>query len=106
MEINGYLLSFYVPDEHAEQVKQAVFAAGAGKFQQYDQCCWQTQGTGQFRPLAGSQPFIGQQQQLNRISEWKIEMICVAENLRSVIAALQDAHPYEEPAYQVIPFTR
>ena len=51
---------FYVPTANAETVKNAVFEAGGGRIGNYDRCCWQTTGTGQFRPLAGSQPFLGE----------------------------------------------
>ena len=56
-----YTLCFYVPESALEQVKAAVFAAGAGRIGNYDQCCWQVAGQGQFRPLAGSNPAIGRQ---------------------------------------------
>ena len=54
-----YKLVFYVPVDHLEPVKQAVFATGAGKIGEYDSCCWQVLGVGQFRPLAGSTPYLG-----------------------------------------------
>lgn len=53
----SYKLCFYVPVTHIEQVKQAMFAAGAGTIGNYDCCAWQVLGVGQFRPLAGSQAF-------------------------------------------------
>lgn len=97
-----YKLAFFVPEEHAEPVKAAVFAAGAGKIGDYDSCCWQTAGQGQFRPLEGSQPFLGQQGEVERVRELKVEMVCDAEKMRVAIQALLDAHPYEEPAYDII----
>jgi len=95
-----YKLEFYVPADHAEKVKAAVFAAGAGRIGNYDCCCWQTAGNGQFRPLSGSQPFIGQQGLIETVSELKIELVCAPEHLDAVLAALRLAHPYETPAYQ------
>jgi hypothetical protein len=97
-----FKLCFYVPESHAEAVKQAVFEAGAGKLGEYDSCCWQTLGQGQFRPLQGSQPFLGQQGQLETVAEYKVEMLCEDELIQSVIKALLLAHPYEEPAYDVV----
>lgn len=97
-----YSLSFYVPVEYAEQVKEALFAAGAGRQGDYDKCSWQTLGQGQFRPLAGSSPFIGVQGALEYVDEYKVEMICAEENIVAAVAALKAAHPYEEPAYSVI----
>ena len=60
-EMNVYKLCFYVPESHLESVKQAVFEAGAGAIGDYRDCCWQVKGQGQFRPMAGSQPFLGEQ---------------------------------------------
>ncbi|HNC00548.1 MAG TPA: hypothetical protein PLS71_20045 [Leptospiraceae bacterium] len=54
-----YQLVFYIPESHLEQVKEALFAKGAGSYKDYDHCSWQTPGIGQFRPLKGSNPFLG-----------------------------------------------
>jgi len=54
-----YKLVFFVPENHKEAVKQAVFDQGAGRYEGYDCCSWETLGSGQFKPLSGSQPFIG-----------------------------------------------
>jgi hypothetical protein len=99
-----YKLSFFVPESHADEVKQAVFLTGAGRIGDYDQCCWQTLGTGQFRPLSGSQPFIGMQGEVTRVAELKVELVCADEHIRAAVDALKAAHPYEEPAYEVIRF--
>lgn len=96
-----YKLSFFVPDTALEQVKQAVFATGAGRIGQYDHCCWQVLGQGQFRPLAGSNPHIGTQGQVERVDEWKVELVCSDELIQQAVAAMKQAHPYEEPAYDV-----
>jgi hypothetical protein len=58
-------------------------------------------GEGQFRALDGSQPFIGQKGVVEKVAEWKVELVCEDELIRDVIAALKMAHPYEEPAYDV-----
>lgn len=94
-------LCFYVPDSHLDATKQAVFAAGAGRQGNYEYCCFQSQGMGQFRPLAGSAPFIGQQDELEKVEEWRVEMLCPEARLTAVLAALRQAHPYEEPAIDV-----
>lgn len=93
-------LEFYVPDTHLAEVKDAVFAAGAGKIGDYDCCCWETSGTGQFRPCEGSNPFIGSQGEIEKVQETKVEMICEKKLIDQVIDALHEAHPYETPAYQ------
>ncbi len=96
-----YKLCFFVPETDAEPVKTALFAAGVGKIGDYDQCCWQTLGTGQFRPLAGASPHLGQPGQLEKVAELKIEMVCPDELIHVAVATLKQAHPYEEVAYEV-----
>jgi hypothetical protein len=97
-----YKLCYYVPEDFLDATKQAVFDAGAGKIGDYDQCCWQVKGTGQFRPLPGSDPFLGVQQQLEKVDEYRVELVCPEQSILAVIAALKAAHPYEEPAYDVV----
>jgi hypothetical protein len=97
-----YKLCFYVPESHLEAVKQAVFAAGAGRIGDYDSCCWQVSGQGQFRPLEGSQPFLGQQDSVEQVPEYRVEMVCDGQYIKAAVAALLAAHPYEEPAWDVV----
>lgn len=99
MPTTAYQLVFYVPAAQAEAVKDAVFAAGAGAWGRYDRCSWETRGTGQFRPLPGSRPFIGESGKTEQVEELKVELICSTECLTAVIAALKTAHPYETPAF-------
>lgn len=96
-----YKLVFFVPETHVETVKTAIFATGAGRIGDYDSCSWQTLGQGQFRPLEGSQPFLGQKGQVERVSEYRVELVCADQLIERALAALRDAHPYEEPAYDV-----
>lgn len=97
-----YQISFYVPKTHGELVKQTMFDAGAGKIGNYDHCAWQTLGQGQFKPLSGSQPFLGKTDELETVDELKIEMMCHEIHLNAAINALKSSHPYEMPAYSVI----
>ena len=83
-------------------VKQAIFATGAGRIGNYDQCCWQTLGQGQFRPLQGSTPAIGAHNTLETLAELKIELVCEDSLIADAISAMKQAHPYEEVAYQVV----
>ncbi|AOX07851.1 MULTISPECIES: NGG1p interacting factor NIF3 [Pseudomonas] len=96
-----YKLAFFVPVSHVEVVKAAVFAAGGGRIGDYDHCAWQTLGQGQFRPLDGSQPFLGQTGQVEVVEEWKVELVVADELIVQVVAALKQSHPYETPAYEV-----
>lgn len=97
-----YKLTVFIPEEALDKVKSALFAAGAGTIGDYEQCCWQVQGVGQFMPLAGSTPHIGSQGSLEAVSEWRVEMVVAEEAIETVVAALKRAHPYETPAYDVI----
>jgi hypothetical protein len=97
-----YKLCFYVPETHLEEVKAAVFETGAGRIGDYDSCCWQVAGEGQFRPLSGSDPFLGEQGNVERVVEYRVELVCDEQSVRPAIAALYRAHPYEEPAWDAI----
>ncbi|SEQ30760.1 hypothetical protein SAMN03080615_01144 [Amphritea atlantica] len=96
-----YKLAFFVPQDNLEEVKQALFAVGAGRIGDYDCCCWQVKGLGQFRPLPGSNPHIGRQNLLQQVEEWKVELVCEDQLIQAVVSALKQAHPYEEVAYDV-----
>ncbi|MNF34033.1 putative GTP cyclohydrolase 1 type 2 [compost metagenome] len=96
-----YKLSFFVPPSHVEAVKSAVFAAGGGRIGNYDCCSWQALGQGQFRPLDGSQPFLGQAGVVEQVEEWKVELVVEDSLVEAVVAALKHSHPYEAPAYEV-----
>lgn len=98
-----YSLVFYVPESHLEPVKQAVFAAGAGELGDYRQCCWQVLGHGQFQPMAQANPFIGEANRLERVPEWRVEMVVRDEVVKGVMQAFHQAHPYEEPAFALFP---
>jgi hypothetical protein len=96
-----YKLCVFVPENAADQVKSAMFKAGAGKIGDYDCCCWQVLGQGQFRPLAGSSPYVGRQDRIETVDEYRIEMVCADAYIKDTVAALKSSHPYEEPAYDV-----
>ncbi|MEA1079035.1 YqfO family protein [Marinobacter qingdaonensis] len=97
-----YKLCYFVPESHLEQTKSALFAAGAGRIGDYDSCAWQCLGQGQFRPLEGSDPFLGQTGALETVDEYKVELVCADELIHDALKALKQAHPYEEPAYEVM----
>ncbi len=96
-----YRINVYIPSTHVEIVKSAMFTAGAGRMGAYDQCCWQVEGRGQFRPLEGNQAFLGRTNQLEAVSEYKVEMVCEDALIKAVIKAMLTAHPYEEAAYDI-----
>ena len=92
-------LVFYVPENDLEKVKNAMLDAGGGRIGNYDRCCWQTKGVGQFRPLAGANPAIGAVGEVERLDEYKVEMVVARDKIEAVIAAMKKAHPYETVAY-------
>lgn len=97
-----FKICFFVPVDYAEVVKQAVFNAGAGKIGNYECCSFETKGIGQFKPLKGSSPFIGNVDQIEKVEELKVEMVCSDDCLQAAILALKKNHPYEMPAYDII----
>lgn len=91
-----------MPETHLNIVKNAIFKAGAGIMGNYACCSWETSGTGQFRPMEGSNPFIGTLSKIEQVKECKVETICEEPVLNDIIKALKQSHPYELPAYQII----
>jgi hypothetical protein len=113
---------FFVPAPNLEDVKSAIFEAGAGRYPgagNYSECAWQTLGTGQFRPGDSANPHIGAVGVLEKVEEFRVEMLCVGEDVaRKAVEALKlqvyssrllfaiskviiSAHPYEEPAFEI-----
>ncbi|MCY4524286.1 MAG: YqfO family protein [Halobacteriovoraceae bacterium] len=92
----------FIPESHKEQVKNAMFKAGAGKLGNYDSCSFEVSGTGQFRPLRDSKPYLGETDRLESVSEFRVEMVCPGDKTTEVLSAMREAHPYETPAFDVI----
>lgn len=91
----------FVPADALERVSRAIFAAGAGRIGNYSACSFRTQGTGTFYGEAGSHPTVGEAGRLEQAPEVKIETIVPMANVDAVIRALRQAHPYEEPAFDL-----
>jgi hypothetical protein len=98
-----YKLVVFILESHLQPMKSALFAAGAGQIGDYDQCSWQVLGEGQFRPLAGSDAYIGQLGELERVTEYRLETVVDDGHIEAVVQALYAAHPYEEPAFDCWP---
>ncbi len=92
----------YVPAEDAEAVRSAMFAAGAGHIGDYSQCSWSVPGTGQFLPGEGASPAIGAVGTVEHVAEDRVEMVAPVSCRAAVAAGLRSAHPYEEPAFDLI----
>ncbi|WP_160069952.1 Nif3-like dinuclear metal center hexameric protein [Sphingobacterium bovisgrunnientis] len=95
-------LVVYVPRANVEEVRQALFDAGAGSIGDYDQCSYNTAGYGTFRPLEGANPTIGEVGAQERVEETKIEVIFPQQLERQILVSMLAAHPYEEVAYHTI----
>jgi len=96
-----YKLVCFCPEQHAETVRSAMFASGAGHIGNYDNCSFNASGEGSFRALEGSKPFVGEKGKTHFEPEIKIETIVPEFKLRQVIKAMNEAHPYEEVAYDI-----
>lgn len=97
-----FKLVYFVPDSHVAETKAAIFAAGGGQQGAYDACAWQTEGIGQFRPGANANPYLGSPGALERVPEWRVEVLCDDAVIRAAARALIASHPYEEPAYEIV----
>jgi len=94
-------VSVYVPKVKAESVYEAMMNAGAGAVGNYCHCAFFTEGEGRFMPLAGASPYSGTQGIIEKVDEIKIEAVVKPSLLGGVIRAMNEAHPYEEPACQI-----
>jgi len=97
-----YKLNYFVPPEAKEKTKEALFNIGVGKFQNYESCSFETLGYGQFKPIGDANPYIGEVDQVEKVQEYKVEMICEDSLIKKAIEVLKKNHPYEEVAYEVI----
>ena len=100
---NNYKIVVFVPESHADAVREAMAAAGAGKIGNYTHCSFSSKGIGRFRPGQGAHPAIGEIGKSENVAEERIEMLAPADVVGNVLAAIRRAHPYEEPATDVYP---
>lgn len=94
-------VAVFVPQSHAQAVREAMAQAGAGQLGNYDSCAFLTPGAGFFRPLEGASPFLGEVGRQEQVEEVRVEMICPPGLTGRVIDAMRQAHPYEEPAFDL-----
>ncbi len=93
----------FVPADHLEKVRNALFQAGGGHISDYSECSFTSEGRGTFRPGPGTNPYVGKQGLRQEESEVKLELILPAHLEHSLLQALFAAHPYEEVAYDLVP---
>jgi hypothetical protein len=94
-------LVVFVPAAALDAVRDAVFAAGAGRIGDYEHCSWYTEGTGTFLGGHATSPAVGEPGREERLPELRLETVFPAERQDAVVAALRHAHPYEEPAFDI-----
>jgi hypothetical protein len=94
-------LVVFVPAEALDAVREAVFAAGAGRIGGYERCSWYAEGTGTFFGGDATSPTVGERGVEERVPELRLETVFPAERHDAVVAALRAAHPYEEPAFDI-----
>jgi dinuclear metal center YbgI/SA1388 family protein len=92
----------FVPVADADRLVDALAAAGAGQIGDYSRCAWTTTGTGTFRPGVGADPSIGVVGEVAAVPETRVEMVLPRARRAEVVRALRAAHPYEEPAFDVL----
>lgn len=93
----------FVPESHADAVRDAMGESGAGSIGNYAHCSFSSKGVGRFKPLPGAHPSVGEVGTLETVPEERIEVVCEKNNLSALLAAVKAAHPYEEVAYDVYP---
>lgn len=97
----SFKLVYFVPEEFLDQTKKACFHAGAGQQGHYSECCFETQGVGQFKPSLDAHPHIGEHNKIQKVHEYKVEMLVPTESIHAVVNELIKSHPYEEVAYEI-----
>jgi dinuclear metal center YbgI/SA1388 family protein len=101
-----YKLITYVPHQNAEQLRTALFKAGAGALGHYEECSFNVEGTGTFKPIEGAQPTLGQVGKQHSEAETQVQVSFMRHQKNALVRALKQAHPYEEVAYDLIPLNQ
>lgn len=98
-------LAVNVPESHVESLKAALFEIGCGEQGNYRECCFSLAGMGQFIPADTAKPYVGNRGSLETVGETRLEMIYPSNIQQAVIRAIYENHPYEEPAFDLIPLS-
>lgn len=97
-----YKLIVFIPTDSLESFKNELFNSGAGKLGKYSHCSFESKGVGQFMPLNGSNPSLGKHNKVEKVQETRLEFLVELDLIEEVIKSLYKAHPYEEPAFDLI----
>lgn len=98
---NLFKIVITVPENEADELRKAIGNAGGGKVGNYIHCSFSVKGTGRFLPIQGANPAIGEVGKLEEVAEERIEITCDSEHVKAVVAAIREAHSYEEPAIDI-----
>jgi len=96
-------LVVFVPEENADEVRQALGEAGAGKIGEYSFCSYSLKGVGRFKPSDKANPHIGSAGKMEKVNEERIEVACEKEQAADIIKVIKDVHPYEEVVIDIYP---
>jgi hypothetical protein len=96
-------LEIFVPEEYAFRIRDELAKIGVGRLGDYDHCVAMVPVRGFFRPLPGSNPFKGEQEQISEVAEYKVEVNCKRELVNEAIRVIRSVHPYEEPLVNIVP---
>jgi len=96
-------LVVFVPEENADEVRQALGEAGAGKIGEYSFCSYSIKGVGRFKPSENANPHIGSAGKMEEVNEERIEVACEKEQAADIIQVIKDVHPYEEVVIDIYP---
>jgi hypothetical protein len=91
----------FVPNENADEVREALGKAGAGTLGEYSSCSFSSAGIGRFKPSEKANPHIGEKGEVNTVMEHRIEVTCDRKDAKAVVTVLKNAHPYEEVAFDI-----
>lgn len=102
---HGILLKLitYVPTKHVKDVQKALFDAGGGSIGNYDQCSFNSEGIGTFRAQKEAKPYVGRVGQMHQEKETKVEVLLPKHLKNKILLRLFEIHPYEEPAFDIVP---
>ena len=101
-----YKLEIFIPESHFHELREALMEVDAGHIGNYDYCLSYSRVIGTWRPLAGTDPFIGNENEITEQEELKVEVTVKGERLEETLSAIKDVHPYEEPVINVIELYR
>ena len=101
-----FKLEIFIPETHFADLRKALQSADAGHIGNYDCCLSYSRVIGTWRPLPGTDPFIGEEGKISEEEELKVEVTVKGDQLDETIEAVKAAHPYEEPVINVIELYR